>query len=135
MTSLNFIPKIDEKSRNKLGVFTIARSISHRYTNIEVIVSGLLPRDINYSTRRVKTNKTNAYLKNYCKKSNNMTFMRQDPNWTFPDKPLNMELYQKDHLHVIGNGNIKSLKLIIETLQGVLSPQSSQLSSSYFPHS
>ena len=47
MTSLNFVPKIDEKSRNKLDVFTIARSISHRYTNIEVIVSGLLPREIN----------------------------------------------------------------------------------------
>ena len=47
ITSLNFVPKIDEKSTNKLGVFTIARSISHCYTNIEVIVSGLLPRDIN----------------------------------------------------------------------------------------
>ena len=40
-----------------------------------------------------------------------------------------MRLYHKDHPHLIENGNIKFLKLIIETLQGVLSPQSSQSSS------
>ena len=54
-----------------------------------------------------------------------MTFMRQDPDWTLPDNSLNMELYYKDHLHLIENGNMKFSKLIIETLQGVLSPQSS----------
>ena len=32
-----------------VGVAAIARSISHRYPNIEVIVSGLLPRDIHWS--------------------------------------------------------------------------------------
>ena len=47
---------------------TIARSISHRYPNIEVNVSGLLPRDIHWSTRRVKINKTNDYLKDYCER-------------------------------------------------------------------
>ena len=53
------------------------------------------------------------------------TFIRQDPDWTLPDNSLNMELYYKDHLHLIENGNMKFSKLIIETLQGVLSPQSS----------
>ena len=52
-----------------VGVVTIARSISHRYPNIEIIVSGLLPRDIHWSTRRVKINETNDYLRDYCKKS------------------------------------------------------------------
>ena len=60
-----------------------------------------------------------------------MTFIRQDPDWTLPDNSLNMELYYKDHLHPIENGNTKFSKLIIETLQDELSPQSSQLSSSY----
>ena len=46
-----------------VGMVAIARSISHRYPDIEVIVSGLLPRDIHWSTRRVKINKTNDYLK------------------------------------------------------------------------
>ena len=41
-----------------------------------------------------------------------------------------MELYYKDHLHLIENGNMKFSKLIIETLQDVLSPQSSYLSQS-----
>ena len=61
--------------------------------------------------------------------------MRQDPDWTLPDNSLNMELYYKDHLHLIENGNMKFSKLIIETLQDVLSPQSSQSSSSYLSQS
>ena len=61
--------------------------------------------------------------------------MRQDPDWTLPDISLNMELYHKDQLHLIENGNIKFSKLIIETLQDVLSPQSSQSSSSYLSQS
>ena len=60
-----------------------------------------------------------------------MTFMRQDPDWTLSNNSLNMELYYKDHLHVIENGNMKFSKLIIKTLQDVLWPQSLQLSSSY----
>ena len=59
-----------------------------------------------------------------------MTFMRQDRDWTFLDNSLNMELYYKDHLHLIENRNMKFSKSIIETLQDVLSPQSSQSSSS-----
>ena len=57
--------------------------------------------------------------------------MRQDPDWTLPDNSLNMELYYKHHLHLTENRNMKFSKLIIETLQDVLSPQSSQLSLSY----
>ena len=88
-----------------LGVATLARSISQCYPNIEVIVSGLLPRDIHWSTRSIKINETNAYLRDYCEKSNKMTFMRQDPGWTLPDNSVNMELYYKDHLHLIENRN------------------------------
>ena len=60
-----------------VGVVTIARSIFHRYPNIEIIVSGLLPRDIHWSTRRVKINETNDYLRDYCKKIKKKTFMCQ----------------------------------------------------------
>ena len=60
--------------------------------------------------------------------------MRQDPDWTLPDNSLDMELYYKDLLHLIENRNIKFSKLIIETLQEVLSPQSSQ-STSYLSQS
>ena len=61
--------------------------------------------------------------------------MRQGPDWTLPDNSLNIELYYKDHLHLIENGNIKFSNLIIETLQDAISPQSSQSSSSYLSQS
>ena len=44
-----------------------------------------------------------------------MTFMHQNLDLTLPDSSLNMELYYKDHLYLIENGNIKLSKLIIET--------------------
>ena len=61
---------IDTSSSDEtsVGVVTIARSVSHRYPNIELTVSGLLPRDIHWSTRRIKINETNDYLRDYCKK-------------------------------------------------------------------
>ena len=61
---------IDTNSSNEISVsvVTIARSISHRYPNIEIIVSGLLPRHFHWSTRRVKINKANDYLKDYCER-------------------------------------------------------------------
>ena len=64
---------IDTSSSDEinLGVVTIARSISPPYPNIEVIVSGLLLRNIHRSTSRVKINKTNDYLRDYCKNKTN----------------------------------------------------------------
>ena len=56
--------------------------------------------------------------------------MRQDPDWNLPDNSLNMKLYYKLIL-----GNMKFSKLVIETLLDVLSPQSSQSSSSYLSQS
>ena len=49
--------------------------------------------------------------------------MRQDPDWTLPDNSVNKELYYKDRFHLTENGDMKFSKLVIETLQGVLSPQ------------
>ena len=67
-------------------------------------------------------------------KNKKKTFVRQDPDLTLPDNSLNMELYYKDHLYIMENGNIKFSKLVIKKLEDVLSPQSSQ-SSSYLSQS
>ena len=68
-------------------------------------------------------------------KNKKKTFVRQDPDLTLPDNSLNMELYYKDHLYIMENGNIKFSKLVIKKLEDVLSPQSSQSSSSYLSQS
>ena len=47
--------------------------------------------------------------------------MHQDSRWTLSDSSLNVELYHKDHLFLIEKENIKFSKLIIETLQDILS--------------
>ena len=40
-----------------------------------------------------------------------MTFMHQNLDLTLLDSSLNMELYHKDHLYLIKNGNIKFFKI------------------------
>ena len=74
---------IDTSSSDEIstGVVTIASPISHRSRNIEVIVSCLLPKEIHWSTRRVKINKTNDYLRNYCKKSKKLTSCANTQIW------------------------------------------------------
>ena len=76
---------IDTSSSDEIsvGVVTIARSIFHCYPNIEIIVSGLLPRDIHWSTRRVKINETNDYLRDYCKKIKKNDFHAPRPRLDF----------------------------------------------------
>ena len=41
-----------------------------------------------------------------------MVFMRQDPGWTLADNSLSMELYYKDHLHLIETWNINFSKFL-----------------------
>ena len=119
-----------------LGVITIAKSISHCYPNIEGFVSGLLPTDIHWSAQGSRIcakskMKTNAYLREYCEKSNKITLMRQDQGWTLPDNSLNIELFYKDHFHLYNwKPKHQILKLNYWNIEGRLSTQSSsQLSS------
>ena len=130
------INNIDTRGSDEIsvGVVTITRSIFHRSPNIEIFVSGLLPRDIHWSTRRVKIDETNDYLRNYCKKfKKKKDFHASRPRLDFARQFSKHGT--KDHLHLIENGNMKfSKSTIIETLQEVLLPQSSQSPSTYLSH-
>ena len=63
-------------NETSVGVVTMTRSIFHCYPNIEIIVSGLLPRDIHWSKRRVKINETNDHLRDYCKKKKKLSYAK-----------------------------------------------------------
>ena len=83
-----------------LGMFPVTGSISKRYPNIEIIVSALFPREIDWSIQSVKIKKTNTYLKDYGNKSTKITVMSEDPDCTLPDKSLNMQLSHRDRLYL-----------------------------------
>ena len=88
---------IDTSSSDEMSVgATIARSISHRFPNIEIIVSGLLPTGIHWFTWWVKTNETNGYVRNYYKKIKKWLSCATTQTRHFS---LNMELYYKDPLY------------------------------------
>ena len=106
--STNNIDTINSDETN-LYTVAIARCISHCYPNIQVIVGGLLPKNIHWSAQRVKIEKTSAYLKDHCDRSTKMTFMTQDQSCSLPANFLNIQLYYKDYLHLMEKGNIKPL--------------------------
>ena len=88
---------IDNRNSDEtsLDFVNIARCISHRHPNIEVIVSELLPRPIHWSTQIVKIKKINACLKDYYNIFTKITFMSQDQDLTLADNSL----YHHSHHH------------------------------------
>ena len=83
---------ITNSDEMRLGVFAIARSLTHRHPNIKVLVTGLLLSVIHCSIRRVKVRRTNAYLKAYYQKSTKITSMSQNKDLALPRNYLNMQL-------------------------------------------
>ena len=74
---------------------------------INVIISGILPRGSNY-IRSEKVLKTNCYLKKSCQShKKNIHYLEHDPDWTNKDGSIDQSLFYKDQLHLIRPGNIK----------------------------
>ena len=74
-----------------LGIAVIVEFISKRHTNIKVMVFGLLLRHISRSTGRVKIKKINAFLKDFCHESSEITFMRRAKDWILPSSSINKD--------------------------------------------
>ena len=58
----------------------------------KVDITGLLPRDLEYSNRRYKIVQTNEYVKQYCGQFPNLVYMKYDDDWTLENGILNIIL-------------------------------------------
>ena len=93
---------LDHNSPNDISnaIMEIGKTLRNKTSNIQIILTGILPRDINQSSRRNKIVKINGYLKQLCKSQINIYFMEQDRDWIYKDNTLNKSLYYKDNLHL-----------------------------------
>ena len=102
---------------NKLFVVTalsIAEAIANigivvyrRNPHLNVILSGILPRDRNCSSiRRQKIERTNDLLRQKCD-SLKLNYLEHDEDWVYGNGDLNGNFYFKDHLHLLKPGNEK----------------------------
>ena len=102
------------------GIISIWLAFQEKRPGIKVIVTGLLPRDLDWSYRRDKIMKTNIYLEKLCCTRLNLYYMKQDIDWTSDAGQLNQKLYHTDCLHLIEIGNEKSAKSIANVLYKVI---------------
>ena len=87
------------------GVISSAAKLRGRHPQLHVIITGILPRDLNLSPLREKIRLTNVLLKSLCEKTPYATtFVEQSGSWTNDSGNLNKMMYFKDFIHLVEPG-------------------------------
>ena len=103
------------------SVISIGLKLQEKCRGRKVIVTGLLPRDSEWSQRRKKINSINYYLEKLCcDRFDDFYFMKQDDDWTDEDGKLDKKFYYADQLHVVEAGNRKFARSILKILSKLM---------------
>ena len=86
------------------AVMSCGIRLRERYPHLHVVIAGILPRDLNLSSRREKIRLTNEHLKHLVNNKPDFTFIEQSCYWTEKSGQLDKSLYYKDHLHLVQPG-------------------------------
>ena len=86
------------------GIITIALTIIRKKPGINVIITGLLPRNQYLTNRRQKIDMVNHYLEKSCINQTNTNFNKQS-GWTHNNGNLINKYYYRDNLHLVESGN------------------------------
>ena len=104
----------DNPAEIRDGIASIVYTIQEKKPNANIIVSGLLPRDQEISSRRDKIKLVNQKLRKWCRsgKVRNVHYLKLDKDWTEPDGRLVERYYFTDFLHLVEEGYEKFAKSI-----------------------
>ena len=108
----------DNPAEIRDGIASIVYTIQEKKPNANFIVSGLLPRDQEFSSRRDKIKLVNQELMKWCQsgKVRNVHYLNPDKDWTEPDGRLVERYYFTDFLHLVEEGYNKFAKSIYEAI-------------------
>ena len=111
----------DNPAEIRDGIASIVYTIQEKKPNANFIVSGLLPRDQETSSRRDKIKLVNQKLREWCRSGRvrNMYFLKPDKDWTEPDGRLVERYYFTDFLHLVEEGYDKFAKSIYGAIVNV----------------
>ena len=103
------------------GIASIVYTIHEKKPNANFIVSGLLPRDQETSSRRDKIKLVNQKLREWCRSGRvrNVYYLKPHKDWTEPDGRLVERYYFTDFLHLVEEGYEKFAKSIYEAIVNV----------------
>ena len=108
----------DNPAEIRDGIASIVYTIQEKKPNANFIVSGLLPRDQEFSSRHDKIKLVNQELMKWCQsgKVRNVHYLNPDKDWTEPDGRLVERYYFTDFLHLVEEGYNKFAKSIYEAI-------------------
>ena len=108
----------DNPAEIRDGIASIVYTIQEKKPNANIIVSGLLPRDQEISSRCDKIKLVNQKLMKWCRsgKVRNVHYLKPDKDWTEPDGRLLERYYFTDFLHLVEEGYEKFAKSIYEAI-------------------
>ena len=108
----------DNPAEIRDGIASIVYTIQEKKPNANFIVSGLLPRDQEISSRRDKIKLVNQKLREWCRsgKVRNVHYLKPDKDWTEPDGRLVERYYFTDLIHLVEEGYEKFAKSIYEAI-------------------
>ena len=112
----------DNPAEIRDGIASIVYTIQEKKPNANIIVSGLLPRDQEISSRRDKIKLVNRKLMKWCQsgKVRNVHYLKPDRDWTKPDGWLVERYYFTDFLHLVEEVYEKFDNSIYEAIVKVL---------------
>jgi len=97
------------------NIISIGVTLKSRSPNAFIVITGLLPRDSHFSTKRYKIQEVNDILNESCF-DKGFSFVAPDSGWLLNGNFLNKNLYYKDCLHLSEKGNIKFAESIISSI-------------------
>ena len=108
----------DNPAEIRDGIASIVYTIQEKKPNANIIVSGLLPRDQEISSRNDKIKLVRQKLMKWCRsgKVRDMHYLKPDKNWTESDGRLVERYYFTDFLHLVEEGYEKFAKSIYEAI-------------------
>jgi len=108
----------DEPKDIANGIGAIAMMFQESKPNAKIILTGLLPRDLEPTPRRAQALKVNKYIKKLCCSGHirNFHYLKPDNDWLLEDGTLNTKYYYHDHLHLVEEGDDKFAKSIADMI-------------------
>ena len=108
----------DSPAEMKKGITSIAYAVLKQKPCVNIIVTGLIPRDSKGSPRCQQISWINEWLEHSCNNlaKKNVLFLKPNTDWTKLNGQLREELYFQDLLHISEKGNYKFLRAIINIL-------------------
>ena len=120
------------------GILAIVDFIRNRKPKVNIVVCGILPRDLHPSSRRDKIDDVNEELFEYISfseelRDENVFFLPPEKGWTVKGDMLNESLYFTDHLHLVEDGDEKLAKSIVRLVKELLEADEAEGDSSVSP--